>query len=62
MLGILLSYAFHAFVILHVPRMKLKLQDAHEYNKEPRAMAVRECGGAGTPPSPLSNHQARKLV
>jgi len=38
--AVMLSYAFHAFVIIHVTS-KLKLQDHNEYNQKPHAMIAR---------------------
>ena len=38
--SVILSYAFHAFVIIHVTD-NLKLQDDKPYNTKPRAMAAR---------------------
>lgn len=38
--SVVLTYAFHAFVIIHVQH-KLKIQDTNDYNTEPRAMAAR---------------------
>ena len=41
--AIMLSYAFHAFVIMHVSSQgnKLKLQDGKPYNTVPKAMVAR---------------------
>lgn len=38
--AVILSYAFHAFVIIHVTP-NLKLQDHNEYNRKPCAMTAR---------------------